>query len=508
MIAGLGRGDPLHLLGVAGTAMASLAGLLSRLGYRVTGSDQGAFPPMSTLLEREGIAVRTPFSPENLPDPCRAVVVGNAVSRGNPELEAALDQRLPLLSFPETLRELVLRPRIPVVVAGTHGKTTTTSLLAWILRASGRDAGFLVGGVATDLGGSFRLGAAGEPFVVEGDEYDTAYWDKGPKFLHYLPEVAIVGNVEFDHADIYPDFAAVRRAFSFLARLPPSRGLLLLGADSPAALELERHAHTTVRTFGLSHPADWTASIEDSRPSGTRIAPAFRGEAREPLEGRFWGSASARNVLAAAAAADWLGVPWEAIRGAVAGFSGVARRLQTLAESEDGRVGDRPRLRPPSHRCRGGAGGGAAALAGSLPGRRLRTPIVHLPQRRVSGPLPGIVPRRGESPARLGFGRIPRPPTREDCPARPGPPDRRPRVHRHPRRSPEGSRLACPAGHRIGGRTRPDCLPLPLERPLRRHPGTGGDERLFALRYAIAYASYIVDRTALDSFREVRREGG
>ena len=342
MIRGLEPGDRLHVLGVAGTAMASLAGLLSRLGYRVTGSDQGAYPPMSTVLEREGIPVCTPFAPENLPGECRAVIVGNAISRGNPELETALDRRLPLFSFPETLRELVLRPRRPVVVAGTHGKTTTTSLLAWILRAAGRDAGFLVGGVANDLGGSFGLGAAGEPFVVEGDEYDTAYWDKGPKFLHYLPEVAIVANVEFDHADIYPDLAAVRRQFSFLARLPPRGGLLLLGADSEAAADLASHAHTAVRTFsvggGSGAGADWEASIEESGPGGSRLRAAFGGAARPAIEGRFWGRASARNVLAAAAAADWLGVDWDAIRDAVRRFSGVERRLQHLAASADGNV--------------------------------------------------------------------------------------------------------------------------------------------------------------------------
>jgi len=342
VIRGLQPGDRLHVLGIAGTAMASLAGLLTRLGYRVSGSDQGAYPPMSTVLEREGIEVRTPFAPGNLPDECRAVVVGNAISRGNPELEAALDRRLPLVSFPETLRELVLRQRAPVVVAGTHGKTTTTSLLAWILRTSGLDAGFLVGGVAKGLGGSFALGAAGKPFVVEGDEYDTAYWDKGPKFLHYLPEVAIIGNVEFDHADIYPDFAAVRRQFSFLARLPPRRGLLLLGADSPAAGELAEAAHTTVETFsvpaGKEIAADWVAAIQSSGPSGSRLGAAFHGVARPSLEGRFWGRAAARNVLAAAATATWLGVEWEAIREAVHEFSGVERRLQQLAASPDGRV--------------------------------------------------------------------------------------------------------------------------------------------------------------------------
>ena len=345
MIRGFRHGDRLHVLGVAGTAMASLAGLLSRLGYRVSGSDQGAYPPMSTLLEREGIPVSSPFSADNLPPDPHAVIVGNAISRGNPELEAALDRRLPLLSFPETVRELVLRPRRPVVVAGTHGKTTTTSLVAWILCASGRDSGFLVGGIASDLQTSFRLGSEGEAFVIEGDEYDTAYWDKGPKFLHYLPEIAIVGNVEFDHADIYPDFAAVRRAFSFLARLPPRRGLLLLGADSPESAALAKHAHTSVQTFSVpvvgstdAGAADWTGQVESLGARGSRMRVLFRGTPRPPLEGRFWGWASGRNLLAAAAAADWLGVDWAAIQEAAGRFSGVVRRLEVLASGADRRT--------------------------------------------------------------------------------------------------------------------------------------------------------------------------
>ncbi len=332
-------GERMHLLGIAGTAMASFAGILRRLGYRVSGSDQGVYPPMSTLLEREGIPVSSPWAAGNLPPDVRLVVVGNAISRGNPELEAALDRRLALVSFPEALRELVLRKRVPLVVAGTHGKTTTASLLATILVRSGVDAGYLIGGVPEDSGSSFRPGAEGAPFVLEGDEYDSAYWDKGPKFLHYLPEAAIIANVEFDHADIYPDFAAVRRAFSFLARLPPRRGLLLLGADSPAALALREHAHTHVQSFSLTEDrdaADWTARIAGSGPDGSRLAVCFRGEERPPLEGAFWGSAGARNALAAVAAASWVGVEWERIREAVAGFRGVKRRLEALGGADGG----------------------------------------------------------------------------------------------------------------------------------------------------------------------------
>ena len=476
MISGIEPGGRLHLLGVAGTAMASLAGLLSRLGYRVTGSDQGTYPPMSTVLTREGIAVRAPFAPENLPEGRLAVIVGNAVSRGNPELEAALDRRLPLFSFPETLRELVLRPRRPVVVAGTHGKTTTTSLLAWILRAAGRDAGFLVGGVAEDLGGSFALGAPGEPFVVEGDEYDTAYWDKGPKFLHYLPEVAIVGNVEFDHADIYPDFEAVRRQFAYLARLPPRRGLLLLGSDSVAAAALSAHAHTTVQTFSVAgaedSAADWTAGVESSGPVSI-LRVAHHGAPRPPLEGRFWGRAAARNVLAAAAAADWMGVAWDAIREAVAGFSGVARRLQQLAASPDGRVvvlrdfAHHPTAVEAVLEAAGLRWPGARRVAVFEP--RSFTARSAVFQERFVEAFRGADHVLLASPAGESRGR--RPSGKRG--ARSRPPRSRPRFASDLGRSPPGSRGAAAPGGRTRGRRRPRTgLHVPLERPFRRPPRT------------------------------------
>ena len=481
MIHGLRAGDRLHVLGVAGTAMASLAGLLTRLGYRVSGSDQGAYPPMSTVLEREGIEVRTPFGPGNLPGDCRAVIVGNAISRGNPELEAALDLRLPLVSFPETLRELVLRRRVPVVVAGTHGKTTTTSLLAWILRTSGLDAGFLAGGVANDLGGNFALGATGEPFVVEGDEYDSAYWDKGPKFLHYLPEVAIIGNVEFDHADIYSDFAAVRRQFSFLARLPPRRGLLLLGADSPAAAELAEAAHTTVWTFsvagGEGPAADWVAAIQSSGPSGSRLQAAFRGEARRNLHGRFWGRAAARNVLAAAAAAEWLGVEWEAIRDAVHDFSGVERRLQQLGARPDGRV---LVVRDFAHHptaVEAVLEAGGPALARRAAGGGLRTPFLHRPQRRLPGPFRGGVPEREPGAAGVAGRREPRAPVAGNRVAGSRPAGLRPRFRGDPGRRAARSFRGAGSRGRACPRRRKDRFPVPLERPLRRPPGAGRGAR-------------------------------
>ncbi|HUL78330.1 MAG TPA: Mur ligase domain-containing protein, partial [Vicinamibacteria bacterium] len=201
-----------HLSAICGTAMASLAGLLREQGHEVTGSDQDVYPPMSTQLEALGIPIRSPYAEANVPEDADLVVVGNALSRGNPEVETVLDRRQRFTSLPALVAEEFLRPRTSMVVAGTHGKTTTTSLLAFLLYQAGLDPSFLIGGVPVDFGRSYRL-SRGRHFVIEGDEYDCAFFDKRPKFVHYLPDVAIVGNVEFDHADIYPDLAAVQLAF-------------------------------------------------------------------------------------------------------------------------------------------------------------------------------------------------------------------------------------------------------------------------------------------------------
>jgi UDP-N-acetylmuramate: L-alanyl-gamma-D-glutamyl-meso-diaminopimelate ligase len=317
----------LHLSGICGTAMASLAGLLRERGDDVTGSDQDVYPPMSEQLEALGIPLRSPYAAENVPEDADLVVIGNALSRGNPEVEVVLDRRQRMTSLPAVLAEEFIRGRTSLVVAGTHGKTTTTSLLAFILHRASLDPSFLVGGVPVDFGRSYGLGR-GAHFVVEGDEYDCAFFDKRPKFVHYLPDVAVVGNVEYDHADIYPDLAAVQTAFLRLLSVVPRRGLILAGAESPALRELLPRAPCRVETFGLDEGADWRARELRYGPEGS----AFRLIARGRDVGEFAlalpGAHNVRNALAALAAAAAAGVPPEAARGTVAAFRGVRRRLE------------------------------------------------------------------------------------------------------------------------------------------------------------------------------------
>ncbi|HEY5908917.1 MAG TPA: Mur ligase domain-containing protein, partial [Vicinamibacteria bacterium] len=240
-----------HLCGVCGTAMASLAGLLREQGHEVTGSDQDVYPPMSTQLEALGIPIRSPYAAGNVPEDADLVVVGNALSRGNPEVEVVLDRKQRMTSLPALVGEELLRGRFSLVVAGTHGKTTTTALLAFLLERAGQDPSFLVGGVPHDFGRSYRLGQ-GKPFVIEGDEYDSAFFDKRPKFVHYHPDVAIIGNLEYDHADIYPDLAAVQTAFVRLLSVVPRRGLVIAGIESPALVEILPRAYSRIETFGLA----------------------------------------------------------------------------------------------------------------------------------------------------------------------------------------------------------------------------------------------------------------
>jgi UDP-N-acetylmuramate: L-alanyl-gamma-D-glutamyl-meso-diaminopimelate ligase len=316
-----------HLSAICGTAMASLAGLLSERGHAVTGSDQDVYPPMSTQLETLGIPIRTPYAEENVPASADLVVIGNALSRGNPEVEVVLDRRQRFTSLPALVAEEFLRPCRPLVVAGTHGKTTTASLLAFLLHGAGRDPSFLVGGVPVDFGRSYRLGG-GDLFVIEGDEYDCAFFDKRPKFVHYLPEVAIVGNVEFDHADIYADIAAVQTAFVRLLNVIPRRGLLIAGTESPALAEILPKARCRVETFGLHEEADWCAADVHADGEGTlfrlRVRGRERGELRLPLAGTH----NVRNALAALAAASSVGVEPETAGSLLGGFRGVRRRLE------------------------------------------------------------------------------------------------------------------------------------------------------------------------------------
>jgi UDP-N-acetylmuramate: L-alanyl-gamma-D-glutamyl-meso-diaminopimelate ligase len=320
-----------HLSGIAGTAMASLAGLLREAGHEVTGSDQDVYPPMSTQLEALGIPVRSPYAEANIPDGVDRIVIGNALSRGNPEVEAVLDRRLPFVSAPALLAEAFIQGRTSLVVAGTHGKTTTTSLLAYLLFRAGADPSFLIGGVPTDFERSYRLGG-GRHFVIEGDEYDTAFFDKRPKFVHYLPDIAIIGNLEFDHADIYPDLAAVQTAFVRLMNVIPRRGVLIAGVESPALRELLPKAFCRVETFGIGVEADWVAEDVETTPAGTSFRVVQRTSADRLGHGKFEmrlaGEHNVRNALAALAAANAAGIAPAAARDALAAFQGVKRRLE------------------------------------------------------------------------------------------------------------------------------------------------------------------------------------
>ena len=258
----------IHLIGVCGTAMASLAGMLQQRGFRVTGSDAAAYPPMSDFLTSLGIPVAQPFAAENLQPKPDLVVVGNALSRGNVEIEHILDQRIPFCSLPQILHDEFLRGKEVLVVAGTHGKTTTTSLLSWIFQSAGLEPAFLTGGIAENFGSSFQL-KPGKHFILEGDEYDTAFFDKGPKFMHYFPDALILTSVEFDHADIYQDLDAVETAFRRLVNLVPRRGRII-GFDSGESIErcLAR-AFCPVERYGVSPRATWRAANLQLEPART-----------------------------------------------------------------------------------------------------------------------------------------------------------------------------------------------------------------------------------------------
>ncbi len=320
----------IHLIGICGTGMASLAAMLKESGYEVSGSDEGVYPPMSDFLVQRQIRVARGYDPRNLQPEPDLVVVGNALSRGNPEIEYVLNLRLPFVSFPEALKIFFLREKIPVVVTGTHGKTTTTSMIAWGLHSAGRLPNFLIGGIAENFKSSYGL-EGGSHCVVEGDEYDSAFFDKGPKFLHYLPYVAIVGNVEFDHADIYPDLDSIKLQFRRFVRLIPQRGFLAIGADSRAAIEISADSLCRKETFGTDADSDWNA--RNIELSGDRFCfdVLFRKKLFRRFRTSIYGNYNIRNMLAATAILNHLEVAEDDIREAMESFLGVRRRLQLRA---------------------------------------------------------------------------------------------------------------------------------------------------------------------------------
>jgi UDP-N-acetylmuramate: L-alanyl-gamma-D-glutamyl-meso-diaminopimelate ligase len=316
--------------------MATLAALLKSRGHVVQGSDQNVYPPMSDFLVEQGIKTFSGYSPDHITPDVDLVVVGNAISRGNPELESVLERKVRYCSLPEAVRDHFLWGSRSIVLAGTHGKTTTTSLTAWLLTSGQLDPSLLVGGIALNFGqhgSSYRVGR-GRDFVIEGDEYDSAFFDKTAKFLKYLPDVAVIGNIEFDHADIYADLDAVLLAFRRLANLVPKNGLLLLGADSTHAHALARLAVSPVETFGLGADATWRAEDITHRDGLTQFTVRRRNDVFGRFESPLLGEHNVRNALAAIGVGAHLGLPASALAEGLRTFKGIKRRLETVGVAD------------------------------------------------------------------------------------------------------------------------------------------------------------------------------
>jgi len=325
--------ERVHVLGISGSAMAPVAGMLKERGFHVTGSDVNVYPPASTLLDSLGIRWNEGFRDENLQPAPDLAVVGNIVARGNPEIEYILDEKIPYCSMPQLLEEYFIPGHTSIVVAGTHGKTTTTAMLAWIFQVAGRRPDFLVGGVLRNFKEkSYGLGG-GEEFIIEGDEYETAFFDRGPKFLHYHPDELILTSLEYDHADIFPDLAAIALQFRRLVNLVPRRGRILIWGESPELRETATKAFCPVETFGLTPDCDWYAGDILWQDSATEFRVVFHGgvvtRIRIPAAGRH----NVLNALAAVALAYGRGVECEAIEQALATFEGVRKRMEIKGEA-------------------------------------------------------------------------------------------------------------------------------------------------------------------------------
>ena len=328
------RAPRVHFSGIGGTGMVAAARLALEAGWEVRGSDNPLYAPTSFMVEALGIPVAAGYAAANLDWAPDVVVVGNALSRGNPEVEAALERRLAYVSFPEWMKGALLRERRPVAICGTHGKTTTTALAAHVLTECGLDPGYLIGGQPKNLAHPARLGPLAAPFVVEGDEYDSAFFDKRAKFFHYLPEIAVVTSVEFDHGDIYPALADIERAFQLMLRQVPATGHVVLCADEPGAMALAPHAFAPVVTYGLDPGAAWRGVLTaegararlvvhaGGRPWGEVVLPAC-------LTGRH----NARNALAAIAVAGLLGATPDRVMQAIGSFEGVKRRMDIFLQA-------------------------------------------------------------------------------------------------------------------------------------------------------------------------------
>lgn len=322
----------IYFLAICGTAMASLAAMLRRKGHTVYGSDSGVYPPMSDFLAEQGIEALSGFDPAHLDPAPDLVVVGNVISRGNVEIEEILDRRISYISLPEALREFCIRGHRSIVVTGTHGKTTTTALIAWIFEYAGRDPNFLIGGIPNNFGRGFQVGR-GEEIILEGDEYDSAYFDKAAKFLRYLPDVGIINHIEFDHADIYNNLEEILVAFRRFVNLIPRSGLLVSCADYETVRGVSRRAFCPVESFGFSAEALWQPRDLVVTERGMRFSVLRGGEALGEVEVDLLGDHNVRNVLAAIAVTRHRGIAFPAIQAALKEFAGIRRRLEFKGEA-------------------------------------------------------------------------------------------------------------------------------------------------------------------------------
>jgi UDP-N-acetylmuramate: L-alanyl-gamma-D-glutamyl-meso-diaminopimelate ligase len=324
----------IHMIGIGGSAMAPLAGMLRERGYKVTGADAGVYPPASSLLESLGITYAASFDPKNLTPTPDLIVVGNAISRGNVEVEEMLDRKLPHRSLPEILEEEFLPGKHSIVVSGTHGKTTTTAMLAWIFHVAGKRPDFLVGGVAENFGKSYGL-AGGAEFILEGDEYDSAYWDKAAKFLHYQPDDLIITSIEFDHADIYSDFDVYQLAFTRLVNLVPRRGRVIVWGDSAAGEapgKVAEKAFCPIITYGFDPGNDWVASDVSIVDDQMHFRVHYKGEPFDEFSLSASGRHNVLNALAAVVVAQGRGIRADSIHSALATFQSVKRRMDVKGE--------------------------------------------------------------------------------------------------------------------------------------------------------------------------------
>ena len=328
-----------YFIAICGTGMASLAAMLKHLGHEVSGSDEHVYPPMSTFLAEQNIPVFSGFDPRHLADKPDCVVIGNAMSRGNPEVEHVLNHKLPFTSMPAALWDYCIRGRDSCVVSGTHGKTTTAAMLAWVLQHAGQQPGMFVGGIPENFGHGFLIGD-GPYFVVEGDEYDSAFFDKGAKFLHYFPDLLIINNIEYDHADIYKNLEEMKISFRRLINIVPGNGHIIANADDPVVMELVQRAYSHVHKFSLEAASEWQAANLATGENGTSFEIRYRGRAIIEVQMALFGRHNVANALAVFVAATQLGLAPEAIASGLQTFKGVRRRLTRVAEIDGVQIYD------------------------------------------------------------------------------------------------------------------------------------------------------------------------